>query len=579
MAEQSSFGLSVPRYVSQYVQTPTKEIVGAVSELRKRYDNSQNNRLNTLMLAKNIKVGEGDAYIKQKALTDFESQLENFAKEGNWEDAELAVQDATVNLATNQSLQNAQASYGNYLKELEFINKVKQEKGSGAILPFNKDKFKNWNTEQQGVYQPAAEYAQDWQKGMMDLLSRVEVDGFSSLPKFLDIKGLSQGEQTVVSGLMSNKTLSNRQKLDEIVKSGIARKLFENTSEGKQFKAAYEAGFAGQQFGKTYEEAVNNFARNTAELFKKSSIDRNYQMFDNKNKEGNGEEDFFSNSQPVVGNRFSRKVEDVLEQANIHYNPHYKSLYSGKSGDPSNPTLPPNALKPLIGSNEGNTNLNNSKNSKNGITNLFEKRLKELYPNFSLEQALEAEKTRLNKNAAFIGVMPASKSASKTVEQIKAIKEMYFSKDVALNTGVKFRDATGKPLDYNEIMNLVKGDNSDDKFKNIRLSGFIKNPYDENFDLNTAAFTLTNTDGVEVQVLAEPLPQQKTGKRWLFNQLNVARQNGLGGIKMTEYYENGRKYNVLLDGVSQKPVHIYDEEGNPYKQSSVNKLWSSWTGE
>ena len=119
-------------YVSQYVDPGSVQVA---TLLRDRYDKNKQKHDLISRAAANIKVGDGDQYLKTQAVDKINSDLSNVVAANSYENAGSVIDSSINDFMTNEGLQLAQESYRNRQAELAAIDKLRIQ--GKNVLDFN----------------------------------------------------------------------------------------------------------------------------------------------------------------------------------------------------------------------------------------------------------------------------------------------------------------------------------------------------------------------------------------------------------------------------------------------------------
>ena len=119
-------------YVSQYVDPGSVQVA---TLLRDRYDKNKQKHDLITRAAANIKVGDGDQYLKTQAVDKINSDLSNVVAANSYENAGSVIDSSINDFMTNEGLQLAQESYKNRQAELAAIDKLRIQ--GKNVLDFN----------------------------------------------------------------------------------------------------------------------------------------------------------------------------------------------------------------------------------------------------------------------------------------------------------------------------------------------------------------------------------------------------------------------------------------------------------
>tara|TARA_R110000824_G_scaffold158969_3_gene333089 strand:+ start:3036 stop:5456 length:2421 start_codon:yes stop_codon:yes gene_type:complete len=118
-------------YVSQYVDPQRTQIS---SMLRGRYENNLSAHTGISNAVASLKVGAGDQYLKDDAMTQVTNDFKDIAESNNYEDAGLVVQKSQQTFMKNEGLQTATKSYANWEKEKALEAEITMKTGKRVLF-------------------------------------------------------------------------------------------------------------------------------------------------------------------------------------------------------------------------------------------------------------------------------------------------------------------------------------------------------------------------------------------------------------------------------------------------------------
>ena len=168
-------------FMNTYVDSGAKEISGILSE---RYDKNKSKKdlIETTLGA--MEALEGDQHLVDRVKYKVQNSLKEIAKNGNWEDAGIIIDEAIVDVQTDDGISAAKKSMENRQAELEFVKKQTME--GKKVLDFGKTKASQhqsytYNEEtskwEDNIYQAGAETRLDYEQKMGQLLKTIKADG------------------------------------------------------------------------------------------------------------------------------------------------------------------------------------------------------------------------------------------------------------------------------------------------------------------------------------------------------------------------------------------------------------------
>ena len=167
-------------FMDMYVDTGVKEISKILSE---RYDKNKSKKDLVEQTLGSMEALEGDQHLIDRVKYKIQDDLKDIARNGNWEDATHVIDQAIIDVQTDDGLLAAKKSMENRQAELEFIKKQTME--GKKVLDFGKTKASEhssyvYNEEtskwEDNIYQAGAETRLDYESKMGDLLKTIKAD-------------------------------------------------------------------------------------------------------------------------------------------------------------------------------------------------------------------------------------------------------------------------------------------------------------------------------------------------------------------------------------------------------------------
>tara|TARA_R110000824_G_scaffold86175_7_gene213511 strand:+ start:251 stop:2458 length:2208 start_codon:yes stop_codon:yes gene_type:complete len=179
MANQYSNYTLAP-YVSQYVNPYSVEVN---TILRERWDRNKGNKDKIDATIGSWSTLPGDAHLVDKAKQQIKDKLNNFASNGNYEDAGMAVSEVMVDLESDKGLKLSKQSYDIREQELAWMREETVKRGTNFLdfgrgsINTHQSYYKNEEGEfVENVYQPKNEAEQAYDKEMQGLLGNIRAD-------------------------------------------------------------------------------------------------------------------------------------------------------------------------------------------------------------------------------------------------------------------------------------------------------------------------------------------------------------------------------------------------------------------
>jgi len=182
-------------FMNTYVDSGAKEISGILSE---RYDKNKAKKDLIETTLGSMEALEGDQHLIDRVKYKVQDSLKDIAKNGNWEDAGMAIDEAVTTVQTDDGVAAAKKSMENRQAELEFIKKQTME--GKKVLDFGKtnaashssyaynDTTSKW---EDNIYQAGAETRLDYEDKMGKLLKTIKADASGVSPAKAD--GIAKG--------------------------------------------------------------------------------------------------------------------------------------------------------------------------------------------------------------------------------------------------------------------------------------------------------------------------------------------------------------------------------------------------
>ena len=180
-------------FMDMYVDTGAKEISKILSE---RYDKNKSKKDLVEQTLGSMEALEGDQHLIDRVKYKIQDDLKDIARNGNWEDATHVIDQAIIDVQTDDGLLAAKKSMQNRQAELEFIKQQTME--GKKVLDFGRDKAAShssyvYNDETQkwedNIYQAASETRLDYEAKMGSLLKTIKADA----------SGVSQGKANAIA--------------------------------------------------------------------------------------------------------------------------------------------------------------------------------------------------------------------------------------------------------------------------------------------------------------------------------------------------------------------------------------------
>jgi len=168
-------------FMNTYVDSGAKEISGILSE---RYDKNKSKKDLIETTLGSMESLQGDQHLVDRVKYKVQNSLKEIAKNGNWEDAGIIIDEAIVDVQTDDGIAAAKKSMENRQAELEFVKKQTME--GKKVLDFGKTKASQhqsytYNEEtskwEDNIYQAGAETRLDYEEKMGQLLKTIKADG------------------------------------------------------------------------------------------------------------------------------------------------------------------------------------------------------------------------------------------------------------------------------------------------------------------------------------------------------------------------------------------------------------------
>lgn len=167
-------------FMNTYVDSGAKEISQILSE---RFDKNKAKKDLVEQTLGSMDALEGDQHLVDRVKYKIQDSLKDIAATGAWEDATMAIDEAVLDLETDDGLLAAKKSMENRQAELNFIKE--QTMAGNKVLDFGKSKAKNhssyvYNKEtskwEDDVYQAGSETRLDYDAKMGKLLKTIKAD-------------------------------------------------------------------------------------------------------------------------------------------------------------------------------------------------------------------------------------------------------------------------------------------------------------------------------------------------------------------------------------------------------------------
>ena len=181
---------------------------------RKTYDQNKDayNLSKRVTAQMELMPGDEKAGLRDQFTNTIDNTFATIVNTGNFEDAEMAVQNAVDFITTDKTVLQARKNSAEYLKEEALIEQF----GPSGVLDFNKNARENFTTvttDDQGApivnsYKEQMEKKEDYFTLMKNMVSGIAPDGrpwsetIGNLTQYGNMKGVSQGKvQRIVDKL------------------------------------------------------------------------------------------------------------------------------------------------------------------------------------------------------------------------------------------------------------------------------------------------------------------------------------------------------------------------------------------